>query len=279
MKAFYENIDYKDKVSIHAGKTRNLNFVAHWHSDIEMLYICEGSVGVGINSEYKILHEGDISICGSNDIHYYNNVGEGSKGMMIIFKSKVLNESKYWGKDITPCSICIEKKHLEENKLNSSIANIFMSVINEVETKNEQSYSFAKLRVSELVLLLFRSFPSYYQDIISKSAIPSSTETNPMQQALRHIENNYDTEITLEKISSYVGLSSYYFSRLFKNTTGTNFKSYLTHSRISKAEELIKTTKKHIIDIAYETGFSSIRTFNRSFKELKGYTPKSARKI
>ncbi len=38
-------------------------FYAHWHPDIEVLYVLEGRVVAGINSEERILHTNQMSIC------------------------------------------------------------------------------------------------------------------------------------------------------------------------------------------------------------------------
>jgi transcriptional regulator GlxA family with amidase domain len=55
--------------------------------------------------------------------------------------------------------------------------------------------------------------------------------------------------------------------------TGTGFVRYLSIIRISQAADLLTTTDLKITDIAYQCGFSSIRTFNRVFLEVTGYTP------
>ena len=44
------------------------------------------------------------------------------------------------------------------------------------------------------------------------------------------------------------------------------------------AESLISNPKAHMIDIAYDSGFSSISSFNRAFKKIKGISPSEFRK-
>lgn len=281
VKAFYENKNYSDNISICATPVDNLHYGAHWHSDTEMLYVSEGQIGVGINNNYRILKKGDISICGSNDIHYYNSDGMESKGIMIFYRPAMLNTIKDWTKIVNPCSIFITRSFNAEDMMPDNIYlkiyRIFESILDETYTKDELYFQFTKLKISEMFLLLLRYYPFYYDNSVNMTSMLSSTNIGPMQKALKYIEDNYNKEISLDIISEHVGLSVYYLSRIFKNTTGTNFKSYLTHTRINKAEELIVSTKKYIINIAYETGFPSVRTFNRSFKSLKGYTPKSLR--
>lgn len=282
MKAFYENRTYNAPTSIFVEEMENLDFVAHWHSDIEIIYVCKGSIGAGINNEYKILSEGEILICGSNDIHYYNSENMISKVIMIIFKHDIFDTSKYWEDNIIPHSIFLNKNFYDDNNAHDDIQtyfkDVFLMIKKEICLQQELYRQFIKLRISELFLLIFRFFPSYYKNCLGQADSLLLTSIKPMQKALKYLEDNYKQDITLDIISKEVNLSSFYFSRLFKKTAGTNFSTYLTLIRISRAEDLIKTTKKHIIDIAYETGFHSIRTFNRAFMNLKGYTPQSLRK-
>ena len=43
--------------------------------------------------------------------------------------------------------------------------------------------------------------------------------------------------------------------------------------RVEKAADLLRTSNDKITDIAFNCGFNNVRTFNRVFKEMTGYTP------
>ncbi|MCI6995217.1 MAG: AraC family transcriptional regulator [Eubacterium sp.] len=51
------------------------------------------------------------------------------------------------------------------------------------------------------------------------------------------------------------------------------FYEYLNQKRVAKAEELLITTDQSVTEIAMNSGFSSISSFNRTFKSLKGCSP------
>jgi AraC-like DNA-binding protein len=281
MKAFYESRTYNTEVPVSAKLIKDLDFVAHWHTDIEILYVCEGSIGAGINSEYRILQAGDMSICGSNDIHYYDSEGMTSTIALIIFRPDILNAFKHWLSNLQPCSAFIKRDPLSEKTGEDSsdkVKQIINSIIGEMSQKNELYPQFTDLRIFELFLTIFRSLPSYFSDSMKNpDELQTVQDIKPMQKALKYLEEYHTQDITLEQISSEVNLSRFYFSRLFRKTTGMNFNAYLNRIRADKAEELIRNTRKPIIEIAYETGFLSIRTFNRSFKAIKGFTPHSLR--
>lgn len=282
MKAFYENRTYNAEIPVSAFMSENLDFVAHWHTDIEMMFVCEGRIGVGINSEYRVLQKGEISICGSNDIHYYDSENMTSTAILIIFRPEILSAFKYWPEAILPCSVFMDKNlfsaEVTASNILARLKTIFENINEEMGQRRNLYPLFTDLKIYELFLLLFRYFPTYYSD--SKKNLAGSQapiDIKPMQKALKFLEENYTQDITLEQISEEANLSRFYFSRLFRKATGMNFNIHLNRIRVDKAEALIKTTRKPITEIAYDTGFCSIRTFNRSFKAIKGCTPQSLR--
>jgi AraC-like DNA-binding protein len=277
MKAFYENRTYDLEIPLSISRTRDLDFVAHWHRDIELVYVCEGSIGVGINSEYRILAAGDMAVCRSNDIHYYDSKGRTSSIILLIFRPELLFPVKQRPEGLQPASAFFGGI---SGVSRDRIPAILSDIVEEWKQKQDLYSSFIRLQMTELFLTLFRCVPSYYRDSLANGTASEAPEDiKPMQKALLYLEENYAQEISLEQISNEVNLSRYYFSRLFLKTTGMNFHAYLNRIRTDKAEELIRSTKKPILEIAYETGFISIRTFNRMFKAIKGCNPKSMRPL
>ena len=79
----------------------------------------------------------------------------------------------------------------------------------------------------------------------------------------------------LSKITSY---DYSYLSRYFKKNIGISFVSYVMHYRLSHACYLLQNTTQSIARCAFESGFSSLRTFNRAFKENIKISPNQYRK-
>lgn len=101
--------------------------------------------------------------------------------------------------------------------------------------------------------------------------------TRLMTEACLYISQSCTKPLTLEDISRHVGVSKSHFSHLFKKYTNMTFIDFLTTERIKKAEALISNPKAHIIDIAFDSGFSSVSSFNRAFKKIKGLSPSEFR--
>lgn len=94
-----------------------------------------------------------------------------------------------------------------------------------------------------------------------------------VNKAKKYIDDNYMNELTLDDVSRVVNISSYYFSKVFKEETGENFIDYLTKLRIEAAKKLLKTTDKSMKEISAEVGYTDPNYFSRNFKKYTGKTP------
>lgn len=100
-----------------------------------------------------------------------------------------------------------------------------------------------------------------------------------INRVVEYINRNYAEAITLDSIASVAGFSKYYFSRLFTKYTGTSFSQYLLRKRIAVAAHLLCSTQLPIVQVSMQSGFSSLSTFNRTFKDVHGCTPTEYRAI
>lgn len=91
------------------------------------------------------------------------------------------------------------------------------------------------------------------------------------------IERNLSDTITLSTISSIVGLSPNYLSRLFREETGKSFNEFVTEIRMEKAINLLKNTNLKVYEIAESIGIPSYRYFSVLFRKWTGSTPKDFR--
>ena len=81
----------------------------------------------------------------------------------------------------------------------------------------------------------------------------------------------------VERLASVSGVSEAHFSRSFKEAFGVPPHRYLLTRRIERAKALLRDTDRPIIDIAFETGWSSLGTFGRVFKDVTGESPTELR--
>jgi AraC-like DNA-binding protein len=100
-----------------------------------------------------------------------------------------------------------------------------------------------------------------------------------INKSFEYIEKCYSEDIHLKDIASAAGFSEFYFSRLFKEITEKSFHQFLNEFRIKKAEVMLMDSNNSISEAAYASGFSSISTFDRLFRQIKGCSPQEFRKL
>lgn len=101
---------------------------------------------------------------------------------------------------------------------------------------------------------------------------------SPIHQAILYIDRNYEKDLRLHDLAKKFNYSSNYFSTLFKNETGENLISYVNRIRLTRAEEMIRTTKWNNYEIADRVGIHDYKYFNRLFKKNYGCSVSEYRK-
>lgn len=81
----------------------------------------------------------------------------------------------------------------------------------------------------------------------------------------------------VERLASVSGVSEAHFARSFKHAFGIPPHRYLLTRRIERAKALLRDTDRPIIDIMMETGWRSLGTFGRVFKDITGKSPTELR--
>jgi AraC-like DNA-binding protein len=92
-------------------------------------------------------------------------------------------------------------------------------------------------------------------------------------RAIDHICAHYMEELSLVRVSAFVGMGPQVFSRAFHRVTGSTFTEYVARTRITKACHLLRQSDHQVTSICYLVGFNNISNFNRQFRRFRGMTP------
>lgn len=93
-----------------------------------------------------------------------------------------------------------------------------------------------------------------------------------IEQADRYMEEHFDQDIALESVARAVNLSPYYFSRFYKDETGTNFIDRLTAIRMEKAKQYLARAEYTVKDVARMVGYADPNYFSKLFKKITNMT-------
>lgn len=94
-----------------------------------------------------------------------------------------------------------------------------------------------------------------------------------IEEAIQYMKENYSKEISLETIANKFFLNQTYFSRLFKQYTGTTYTDYLIELRMERAKELLSQGKYKVYEVSKMVGYRSEKYFFRIFKQYTGCSP------
>lgn len=92
------------------------------------------------------------------------------------------------------------------------------------------------------------------------------------------IKYHNDEALTLRALSDKLGYSEFYTTRKFREISGMQFRDYLRRRKLAFALKEVRDSKRELLDIAFDYGFSSHEVFTRAFKENYGVTPSEYRR-
>jgi AraC family transcriptional regulator len=98
-----------------------------------------------------------------------------------------------------------------------------------------------------------------------------------LRRAIEYMQDRLSENISLQEIAQEVGMSQYYFCRLFKQSTGRSPYQYLIQQRVEKAKRLLQQNQLSTAEIALAVGFCDQSQLTRHFKRMTGLTPKQIR--
>jgi AraC family transcriptional regulator len=118
------------------------------------------------------------------------------------------------------------------------------------------------------------------QYVAAKPVLPIYEGGLPQRQVLQvldYINDHLSQDIKLADLAALLDMSQFHFSHLFKQAIGTSPYQYLLQQRVERAKQLLKQTKRSIMDIALECGFNSHSHLSTQFRKLTSMTPSAYR--
>ncbi|WP_161979445.1 AraC family transcriptional regulator [Streptococcus sp. S784/96/1] len=285
---FKENTEHGDSkfpVAIHytSHDGTSLNAIhKHWHNEFEILIIVTGQVTVTIEENAIIATAGDIFFIPANQVHEANCFSNIPCSFFAIVFNPAFIESKQ-NDIITENFLSPFLNFPAQHIAYISKKEIFSTQFNHVLTKLIDSFALKEIGYeleTKAWLLLFLKQIIAYKDYLFFLEIhqPDRHDISlTIKKTLNYIDQNYQSSISLQDISSNVGFSKEHFCRFFKKHFHMSFNAYLLHIRLKKAKNLLLFSDLKILDIAFAVGFESAAYFSTIFKREVGQTPKDFR--
>ena len=142
-----------------------------------------------------------------------------------------------------------------------------------LETAFFQTRVIAKKQYDAVVRLL-GVFAQHLSAVSNQVIVQESNSELPaVAKARAFIAANHREELSLVQVAQVVNMSSYYFCKMFRKTTGLTFTDYVAHLRIETVRQLLLNPHARVSEAAYAAGFQSLSQFNRTFRRIAGEAP------
>lgn len=255
---------------------QTISYDNHWHNALEVIMPVENYYEVIIKDTHYTIQPGELLIISPNELHQLIAPPSGIR-FIFLFDIKPIIKIKGYS---TIQALCAQPLHINRQNypyIYDDIYQYFVQMRNEYFSKNE----FADLTIHSLLIqMLVKLGYNHLNNISDNGSEKLESQKKYIQKfssLMDYIDEHYMEDLTLEKIAYEIGFSKFHFSRLFKQYTNFTFCDYLTHRRIKAAQILLCKPELSITEIALQSGFTSISTFNRIFKQETGCSPSEYR--
>lgn len=248
-------------------------FEGHIHENhLQLFYFIEGHAIIYCNEKPYEITSPSIFLINSTQLHY----GENPSNTLHYFVFRIdLNLLSSYGilgcqeKYISPLK---DNLVLFENKIsNNYIFNLLETIIREYKNKLNGYELRLVCNIFDLLCELFRSHIKV--SVSQKDADILTKKTKRLSRVFNYIENNYNSTISLKKLSEIAFMSEGYFCRMFKKTTGRTPTDYINRIRVEKAVMLLNQGICNVTEAAISVGFDDINYFCRVFKKYMKQSP------
>lgn len=231
----------------------DFTFIAHFHASPELVYVTDGEVEAVIDGAVQTIPAGAFCLVLPWQIHAYATPAHSHCVVLVLperYISAFLRDmASYHGR--TQTFIAEEP-----------IRQLFTSHLCEGPWPDEYL-------LSGILLALCHSFVEQCE------LLPNADEkrTALLSQMLNYVSEHFREDLSLQEVADALGYSYYYLSHLFSQFSGLSFQQFRNLKRIEYSQHELCSTRRPISAIAYDSGFTCVRSFNRVFRNLLGMTP------
>ena len=221
----------------------------HLNAECEIVYCRDGDFEAWINGQYFHIESGKGLFIMPFEYHSFETKNS-SFVLRVVFSNDVA--SSFY--DIIRNKKCTDRIFDVDNLTAEFVEKVIAEEKDELLRENVL-YPFCRLVLNECQFC------------------NAEKEFTLFSKALKYMAEHYNEGITLDSTAKSMGVHFVHLSRIFKNNSEYSFTQYLNLMKFSHAEYLLKNSDKSVADIAYESGFGSIRNFNRLFLRIADVTP------
>ena len=249
----HETVNYRENTNLRIyDNTQFEDYPTHWHSPIEII--------MPVQNNYRIEYcDQTLSLLIQAEINPAINLREVDSILTLFYPALLVTPEQF--PDIYP-----------------KIADLVTGIMKEYSSGAPFFEASIYAMLTRILVLIGRA----HAEMANRLVYDDTRQRQYVEKFMavcRFIDERCTEDLTLDEAAAYAGFSRYHFTRLFRQFAGTTFSHYMNQKRIAKAEKYLADPAQSVATVAMSCGFSSISSFIRMFKILKGCTPSEFRKM
>ncbi len=246
---FYELTHSLNPNDLQFSEGNRLSFPSHLHGSFEFIMITDGESRITVDKKSYVVRAGEGILVFPNQVHSMET-HDFNAFFCWIFSSgyvKAFSEFAYQ---------------------NLPVSNLFTPPGDLVEALRTLRRGDRSVHIKSTLYRLVDCF-----DQTAEYQCRGKSDETVLAKIFDYVRNHYNSECSLQLLSSSLNYHYSYLSRLFSEQTGMSFTEYVNRFRIHESCYFLTNTDKSITQIAFDCGYNSLRSFYRNFMEQIGETP------
>ena len=273
MKVEYEKIspDTGSSFRLIHWKSENDRYFWHYHPEYEIVFVRKGSGKLHIGEHLKNYEEGELVFIGPDLPHTgfgYGVIGEHEE-IVVQLRKDFLGEEFMQKPELQHI-----RKLFERAKQGLSFQGKSRKI---VAAKLQKMLTFSHFERLVELLNIFDILATTTEFSVLNAADKrfdfNHKDEDRINKVYEYVEQNYQKNIDIQAVADLANLTVPSFCRYFKKISHTTYTDFVNEYRINQACRLLFENKP-IADICFEVGFNNISHFNKTFKQLKGVSPR-----
>lgn len=252
----------------------------HWHPELEINYVYEGSARYHIDYDFFNSTAGDIILIRPNGMHSIHPIANEEHStdtflfhLDMIGYSIVDQVSLRYLQPLQNSTYKFIQRIQPHMSGYDEIKYVLFDVFRLARDEGRHFEVLLKARLNELIYLLF-----FHRYVVRKMTDDTYRKNEKLRKLIDYINNHYSEDLPISLLAKKMSYSKTHFMSVFKQQTGSSCTEFIIHVRLHKASDALVNTRKSIIDIASQVGFNNLSNFNRQFKNYYQMTPSQYRK-
>ncbi|MCR4690752.1 MAG: AraC family transcriptional regulator [Lachnospiraceae bacterium] len=248
--------------------------VPHYHEDIEILTVKEGKMAYSVNGKTLLLNAGDTIVVNSNQIHYSMSVDDTvAKYVIFVVHPAILCSSVAVDlQAVRPITENGDLPYFRFRYINQYTEELYRLMMELPDIRND---AFEVTKRFFLIWDIIRKQAAAYGKREEVAADPGMQSFKTM---MHFISTSYKGRITLDEIAGSANISRSLCNTLFHRYVGESPISYLSHMRVRKTAEYLRSDRLSLRQIADLTGFTGVSYLSETFKKYFGCSPREYKK-